>query len=290
MLRLREHFNLKPPVPITETKLRKKFNFWLEMASKKLEKAVIFDSKINIIFESIEKQLENDPSKINLIKYWLPRTFPNRVNCIVTTMKGSKADLHFRNTKCRRIEILLDKQREDPSSCIGMSEMLYLKVFNEECFNEFNEKIAEIWRDDLDGFGESESASHTTSKDFVFTRMYFHLFLQRRLVAEKYQSEEDGNKKGGKVRIQTAGSKGRKKIGGGKSSAKKVSLKQVEKNLKMVNHFIMRVVKPDSIGLIHQKQEMINHVIERVASVTSRVSPVSLSCQKLKKKCLFFLI
>lgn len=51
-------------------------------------------------------------------------------------------------------------------------------------------------------------------------------------------------------------------------------MKKRQKQLKMVNHFILRIVKPDKLGLITSTPNMINHVIERVASVISRVSPV----------------
>lgn len=51
-------------------------------------------------------------------------------------------------------------------------------------------------------------------------------------------------------------------------------VKKRQKQLKMINHFILRVVKFEKLGLINSTQNMINHVIERVASVISRVSPV----------------
>lgn len=53
-------------------------------------------------------------------------------------------------------------------------------------------------------------------------------------------------------------------------------MKRHKKQLKMVNHFILRIVKHDKLGLITSTQNMINHVVERVASVISRVSPVIL--------------
>jgi len=103
MYKLRKFFNLKERVPVVEENVRRKFGFWLNLANNKIDKSVIFDSKINIFFESIEMQQEDDLSKINLIKYWLPRTFPPRVNCIVTTRVGSKADEYFKEAKCHRI-------------------------------------------------------------------------------------------------------------------------------------------------------------------------------------------
>jgi hypothetical protein len=103
MYKLRKFFNLKERVPVVEENVRRKFGFWLNLANNKIDKSVVFDSKINIFFESIEMQQEDDLSKINLIKYWLPRTFPPRVNCIVTTRVGSKADEYFKEAKCHRI-------------------------------------------------------------------------------------------------------------------------------------------------------------------------------------------
>lgn len=186
MSKLREKFNLKPPIPKTESKLRKMLPFWLDIASKKLEKALIFDSKINIIFESIEKQREEDKSKKNLVKYWLPRTFPKRVNCIITTLSGTEADKYFQKengVNCHRIEINLKcgVSRGEYKGLGGMMGVLYDEAFNKKCFNEFNERVVETWRDELVGFGYAEDGNgkRVGAKSYIFTKIFFNLFLQR---------------------------------------------------------------------------------------------------------------
>lgn len=186
MSKLREKFNLKPPIPKTENNQRRMFPFWLNIASRKLEKALIFDSNINIIFESIEKQRDIEKSKKNLIKYWLPRSFPKRVNCIVTTLRGTEADRYFRKengVNCHRIKIKLNcgVKSGEFKSLGGMAGVIFDDAFNKKCFNEFNERVVEIWRDELVGFGyaEDEDGRRVGGKDYQFTKMYFDLFLQR---------------------------------------------------------------------------------------------------------------
>lgn len=59
--------------------------------------------------------------------------------------------------------------------------------------------------------------------------------------------------------------------------AKKEEIKERNKRvkrLKKLNHFIERIVKRDRLNLVTNTQSMINHVVERLASVVSRVSPV----------------
>jgi hypothetical protein len=161
MYKLRKFFNLKQRVPVIEDDLRKNFSFWLEIASNKLQKSVVFDSKINLIIESIEKQQEDDPHKINLIKYWLPRTFPDRVNCLVTTKEGSAADEYFEHVKCHKVYIQSKKNQ---------AEVYFDSVFNYQCFNEFNENIANVYKNDMAIY---------LKDDLRFTKKYFQLLLKR---------------------------------------------------------------------------------------------------------------
>lgn len=48
--------------------------------------------------------------------------------------------------------------------------------------------------------------------------------------------------------------------------------KKTEKDNLMLNHFIERLVKHDTLTLVRNTQDLINHIIERVAVVCSRVS------------------
>lgn len=153
------------------------FPFWLDISSKKLEKAQIFDSKINIIFESIEKQKEEDKTKKNLIKYWFPRVFPERVNCIVTTLAGSPSDQYFseeNGVNCHRIYVKL--KGENPG---GMAQVLYENAYNKLCYNDFQEAIVEIWKKDLRGLGhfDDRTEKYIGGKGYMFTKIYFDLFL-----------------------------------------------------------------------------------------------------------------
>ena len=111
MNKMREEFNLKQKVPLTEEKLRKSLSFWLNLAQEKVKKSVIIDSKINVFWCNIDDQQEDDPKKLQLMKYWLPSAFPTMVNFVITTKKGSDADNHFKVAKCKRIEISSSEDR-----------------------------------------------------------------------------------------------------------------------------------------------------------------------------------
>lgn len=136
MYKLRTFFNLKQKVPVLEDTLRKNFSFWLEIASGKLAKSAVFDSKINIIIESIEHQLEEDVNKISLIKYWLPKAFPDRVNCIVTTKEGSIADEYFESVKCHKVYVTSKKNQ---------ASLYFDSVANYQSSNDFNKKLISIY-------------------------------------------------------------------------------------------------------------------------------------------------
>lgn len=242
MQKLRTFFNLKQRVPVIEDELRKNFSFWLEVANNKLQKSVVFDSKINLIIESIEKQLEDDPNRINLIKYWLPRTFPDRVNCIVTTREGSSADEYFDHVTCHKVLI---------SSKKNQAEVYFDSVFNYQCFNDFNENIANVYKTELQIYAKD---------NLVFTKKYFQLLLQR---SPSKKVNLSSNKKS--VTAST-------EIDAEEQKLRDKNKKMEAKNIKMVNHFIQRVVKLDTLSLIRNTQDLINHIVERVASVSSRVS------------------
>ena len=111
MNKMREEFNLKQKVPLTEEKLRKSLSFWLNLAQEKVKKSVIIDSKINVFWCNIEDQQEDDPKKLQLMKYWLPSAFPPMVNFVITTKRGSDADNHYKVVKCKRIEISSSEDR-----------------------------------------------------------------------------------------------------------------------------------------------------------------------------------
>ena len=52
---------------------------------------MVYDGKIIMIIEGLDKFVEHDSEEESIIKFWLPKFFPKRVKVIVTADKGSKS-------------------------------------------------------------------------------------------------------------------------------------------------------------------------------------------------------
>lgn len=140
MLKLKQIFNLDCQIPIKEQLLRKKFSQIMELANERLEKSVIFDQQILIIIENIECVKEDELDRESLIKYWLPKYFPNRFRTVITTNKNSSADDYFQylseQNQCSLLNIRSSKPQE---------EILIKKIQKYWHMNKFNKKIIHIW-------------------------------------------------------------------------------------------------------------------------------------------------
>lgn len=74
-----------------EEKIRKSFNYWLQICSIKAKKSVVYDGKIIIIIEGLENIKDQETGLESNIKFWLPKFFPTNVRVIVTTSKNSES-------------------------------------------------------------------------------------------------------------------------------------------------------------------------------------------------------
>lgn len=77
----------------------------MELACSRLDDEALTDSCINIVFENAQLLKEEDIGREALMKYWLPTTFPSKVNFVITTEAGSPLENYFSTRNCHKIEI-----------------------------------------------------------------------------------------------------------------------------------------------------------------------------------------
>ena len=169
-------FNLKERLPFTEKKIRKLFYFWLLLASEKLKKSAVFDSSINVILEGVDKQKEDDGFKASLVKNWLPRSLPDRINMIVTVSEGSHADSYFKTSKnCHRIVI---------KSTMNQCTLLKESIFALNQFSEHNHDVIQCFK----RLGDDQQ------NNLKFAEKFFALFLEKKVIEPSFEGKlEDLN-------------------------------------------------------------------------------------------------
>ena len=155
-------FNLDCLIPLTETQLRKKFSQIMELANERLDKSVVYDDLIYIIIENIQLLKGDDVSENNLIKYWLPRLFPNRFRVIVTTNKKSEAFDYFQYLEQQGFCSIINIKSSKPQQ-----EIILKRIQKYWYMNQFNKKIVHTW----------QGLNTEITQSYSFTKLWFDLFL-----------------------------------------------------------------------------------------------------------------
>lgn len=75
---------------LVEEKLRKYFYYWLDVCSRKIKKNVLYDANVIIVLEGIDLFVDSETGEEPSTKFWLPKTFPERIKCIVTVNPNSR--------------------------------------------------------------------------------------------------------------------------------------------------------------------------------------------------------
>ncbi len=92
LVKLRESLNITQKIELQEEKLRRYFNYWLEVCDRKLERQLIEGEtdyrQIIVILEGIDCFLD-DSGNESVIPFWLPELLPPRIRFIVTARKHS---------------------------------------------------------------------------------------------------------------------------------------------------------------------------------------------------------
>jgi hypothetical protein len=99
-------------VELLEEKLRKYFLYWLDVCSRRMENEVSFDGNVIVVIEGIDSF--NEPEfhqfKEAHLKFWLPKTLPNRIRFIVTADAKSLANKYLHRIGCEKIKIKSEKK------------------------------------------------------------------------------------------------------------------------------------------------------------------------------------
>lgn len=105
------------------------FARWLDIANQKHEERLEGDSKIVIILDGIDNFFDQEDGTEESAD-WLPFTFPNHVQVIILTRKGSKAMNHFKSRHCPVLYM-------DP-----LKDTLIEKLFNDYVSEDFKDYIS----------------------------------------------------------------------------------------------------------------------------------------------------
>ncbi|CAD8126406.1 unnamed protein product [Paramecium sonneborni] len=114
LIKLREALNIKQKVELLEEKLRRYFQYWLEICSRQLEQQIINGApiiydKVILVFEGIDNFREIlDMHREANVNFWLPKYFPTNIKVIVTAEKQS-ASMRLLKPDCQVIPIVSDK-------------------------------------------------------------------------------------------------------------------------------------------------------------------------------------
>ncbi|CAD8209657.1 unnamed protein product [Paramecium pentaurelia] len=114
LIKLREALNIKQKVELLEEKLRRYFQYWLEICSRQLEQQIINGApiiydKVILVFEGIDNFREIlDMHREANVNFWLPKYFPSNIKVIVTAERQS-ASMKLLKPDCHVIPIVSDK-------------------------------------------------------------------------------------------------------------------------------------------------------------------------------------
>ena len=140
LIKLRDAFNINQKVELLEEKIRKNFNYWLELCSQKADSSVIYDGKVVLIIEGLESFKDFDTGIESNIKFWLPKYFPKNIKVITTASKGSKSYNYLKNIGCEVIKL-----RADPKMLVNKINALQTRKFF--CSESHKEKLFKIIED-----------------------------------------------------------------------------------------------------------------------------------------------
>lgn len=143
LIKLRDAFNINQKVELLEEKIRKNFNYWLELCSQKADNSVVYDGKVVLIIEGLESFKDFDTGIESNIKFWLPKTFPKNIKVITTAAKGSKSYKYLRKIGCKIIEL-----RADPQMLANKIVALETRSFF--CLESHKDKIFAIINDKIE--------------------------------------------------------------------------------------------------------------------------------------------
>lgn len=105
IIKIREIFNIRRKLDLSEEKLRMNFYYWLDLASRKIKKLKYFDGDLIIVIEGVNFITDSDRNLETSLKFWLPKLLPERVRLIISLSDSSYNIEYLRKINCRFLEL-----------------------------------------------------------------------------------------------------------------------------------------------------------------------------------------
>lgn len=106
LTRLRHIFSLQHRIDHSEEKLRKSFEYWLNLVSRRIKSTSFFDGDLIIVIEGASLLRERDQVTEASLRFWLPKVLPERVRLILTLDEFSYNMPYLRSMGCRFVEVV----------------------------------------------------------------------------------------------------------------------------------------------------------------------------------------
>ena len=110
IIRIREIFNIRQRLELSEEKLRINFYYWLDLASRKMKNLKYFDGDLVIIIEGVNCITDQDKHTESSLKFWLPRVLPDRVKLILSISDESHNLEYLRKIGCRFLDLKINRE------------------------------------------------------------------------------------------------------------------------------------------------------------------------------------
>ncbi|CAD8174304.1 unnamed protein product [Paramecium pentaurelia] len=148
LIKLREALNIKQKVELLEEKLRRYFQYWLEICSRQLEQQIINGAeiiydKVILVFEGIDNFREIlDMHREANVNFWLPKYFPTNIKVIVTAERQSSS-MRLLKPDCQVIPIVSDKAYMKQMVNNHLGKNLFIQKFDQilDIFIQLNYRV-----------------------------------------------------------------------------------------------------------------------------------------------------
>ena len=174
MVKLRETFNVKQKIDFLGDKIRINFLNWLDLISLKIKNITYFDGDLVLVIEGASLMLEQDSQQENSMKFWIPRSLPDRVRLIISLDEDSYNIDYFRSLGCEFLEL----GRNDTTLNMTMDHYSKKDFIMEE---EYVQKMFRILK---------ENVKNNKEVDNLYVKVLLSCFLPH-----KNTGLFDGNKK-----------------------------------------------------------------------------------------------
>lgn len=163
IIKIREIFNIRQRLELSEEKLRINFYYWLDLASRKIKNLKYFDGNLVILIEGVNFISDQDKNNESSLKFWLPKVLPDRVKLILTISKDSHNLEYLKKINCKFLDLNLDTQVQ--------KQMIDLYTSNTFLSpKEYNQEILELIR-------KKQNQNPVQTNNVFYYKMLYKCFL-----------------------------------------------------------------------------------------------------------------